>query len=167
MSQFVTEISTELPREKVYFDELSMQLTPGGLEVRAKSPVFAEWAHTPVNCRTTPTGKLSRLTLTPEMLVGPVGMEMYLPSHAWAFSLPGYFAEVNQRELFQDGTRPNLSWLFCKDLAEGAKFIFKAPVSFNNWEDYFLRCTEALSDIYLSQIRSSKMSARMKEVLDE
>jgi hypothetical protein len=158
----------------LYFDELTMLLTPGGLNIKARSPLFAEWIKTGQILlggaeNTEPLEAFKYLAASKSAMIQALGEEaknFYVPTETWSWQKPYGWVHLQNFELFAD-EKPNLFWLFHKGLAEGFDITLKKQLSINDWEDYFTACCKAIQEIWLKELRSAVLSASFSEVLKD
>lgn len=154
--KLVTEVSCTTQEEVEYFPLLEMEVVPGGLMVRAKSPAFAAWfkEHESQNRegKTNPTWNFG-------------GKTFYYPTEKWSYAVPGAFAASGASQPYFSEDRVNMFWLFSTDLAEGVEVLINHPISLNNLEDYFTSTCQQIQTIWTRELRPVVLSAKFKEVL--
>lgn len=166
--ELITEITTKLPKEVVYFDYLTMDLVPQGLLVKAKSKLFSDWIKSSQSFQANGLHEYWTHKSTPSRpcLLGSPGQQFYTPLDKWNYSVPYGIAQLPLAEYFLE-EKPNLIWLFAVGLDEGTEVLFRHPISLNNWEDYFTNCCRAIQDIWIKELRTVTISASFKERLQE
>lgn len=164
--ELITELRTKTPQEITYFDYLTMDIVPEGLLVKAKSKVFADWIKAQgIYKDTLSTPALMKLKSTSyAKLIGPPDLMLYQPLDKWNYGMPYGLAQWGFGDYFGD-EKPNLMWLFHPELETGCEFLFRTPISLNNWEDYFTSCCKSIQDIWCKELRTASISATFKELV--
>lgn len=171
--QLKVTLQSSTKKEVLFFDELTMLLTPGGLNIKAKSPVFAEWIKSSQVLLGGVDGTelleaIKCLPASKSIMTQHLGEEaknFYCPCEVWSWQKPYGWAHLQNFEFFSD-EKPNLFWLFHKGLAEGFDITVKKQLSINDWEDYFTSCCKAVQEIWVKELRSALLSASFSEVLE-
>lgn len=153
-----TLLTVTTPNEFQYFESLEMEIIPEGLEIRAKSPLFAKWIKE--------TQTQQQLPPIPGMVapkIGPKEAKFWRPTTQWEWG-PYGFAAMDSQYFAEE--RPNLMWLFNTELDKGCVTHFYRAISINNWEDYFTTCAKSIQNLYLDHMRSACVKLRFSEILE-
>lgn len=154
--KLVTEVSCTTQEEVEYFPLLEMEVAPGGLLVRAKSPAFAAWIK---------GSEIQRKEGSPPKTWTFQGKSFYYPTEKWSYDIPRVFAGYGGSQPYFADDRANLFWLFSTELEEGFEVLMPNPISLNNLEDYFTSSCQQIQALWSKDLRRVVLSARFKEVL--
>jgi hypothetical protein len=135
-----------------FFPEFTVSLEKGGLRLRGKSPIFAEYIH----------------SFKKQQGFRKAGQPWEkFPLEVVPNLLGDYVFLGNGVYIRQDGElTPNLIWLFHKDLATGFDLTVADPVGLNDLQQYFQDACQLLQEIYVTSIRTAEYSAVLKEILN-
>ena len=142
-------ITTEVSTEVEYFPLFSVESTPKGTLIQAKSELFAELLDS-LGAKTAFRGEAK--TWKDHTFHIPKGIRHVTTEYTNTYGL-----------FLPDTGAPNLIWLFYGDLKEGISLLATEPLSLNNLEDWFTQSCEQLRAIYLNSIRKVKFTASLKE----
>lgn len=139
----------------VFFPEFILSLEKGGVRIRAKSPVFAEFLAQERASKGSTTRDLSNIWRGFPIAYVPAGSLrnfIYPTMTLWGHG--------------DEGPVPNLIWLFHKDLATGIDLTIAHPIALNDLQNYFATTCDLLQEIYVTQIRTPELSAVLREIIE-
>lgn len=137
-----------------YFPELRVSLEKGGLRVKARSPIFAEF--------------LGRSASTPfSAAKGPwAGVPFLLPKAHYSEVYIDPNGNLFGSNMDSGEQVANVAWLACKDLATGVDVLIKHPIGLNDMENYFTSACAQLQSLYVNHIRTREFTAVLREVFE-
>ena len=154
-----TTLFAEVKEEGTYFEHFKMTMLDEGLQIEAKSPLFASWIKSLVV-----PGSGAALPRKNPWYISPTiaypilsNPDSFPPRGVTGYIYPGepgFFSEH----------QPNLLWLLHPGLAEGFSLTVKQPITLNDFEDYFAKCCDAIRDIYVTQLRKATLQATFSEL---
>lgn len=158
--QLETLLSAKVDEKLEFFPEFKVSLTEEGIQIYAKSPIFAEMI-----------AKQPGLKPGDDYMMKPWrgnSLRLYskLPKLSRYLSFE-YGVWLRNRD--EDGPRsnPNLFWLTHPDLAKGCTITIREPIALNDVEDYFTTACASLREIYMHHIRTAEFRAKLSEIFEK
>ena len=156
----------QIPEDKIFVDEFTVDYGEEGLVVSCKSKVFAAWIRHLAGGDIKPiTYNLESLGYRANDIAFDIdGKKFYNLSE---LQIPlDFLSPVQQRLLNKgaEGIGANLTFLTLPGLEDGVSLTARLPVSVADAHDYYYGCLQAFQSLYLDYVRPFTITALLQEV---
>lgn len=152
-----TSIQVESGVERTYFELLRFEMVKEGLQISAKSPLFAAWVAG--FCKKGETRQLtSGLWRNIPFAVFKVTAPEFPPPGFSAYCCP------DDGRYFDGSGNANVAWVLHPDLGKGFTCVTRAPLALNDWEDYAQKSFAFVRDVYIRLLRKATVEATFSEI---